>query len=72
MRAIGLVELFNVFNHTNYGGYSTAQGLANHGQPTSVANPACYPREAQPGFRFAFQRCYKDPFLGDGNIRRQA
>ena len=54
MRAAGLVELFNVFNHANYGGYSTAQSLANFGQPTSVANVAYYPREAQLGFRFTF------------------
>ena len=71
MRATGLVELFKVFNHANYGGYSTAHSFANCGQPTSVANVAYYPPEAQPGFRFAFQRCYKDPFLGTG-IRRQA
>jgi len=24
-RAAALVELFNIFNHANYGGYSTAQ-----------------------------------------------
>jgi hypothetical protein len=54
MRATGLVELFNVFNHANYGGYSTAQSLANYGQPTSVSNVAYYPREAQLGFRFTF------------------
>jgi Carboxypeptidase regulatory-like domain/TonB dependent receptor len=54
VRATGLVELFNVFNHANYGGYSTAQSLANFGQPTSVSNVAYYPREAQLGFRFTF------------------
>jgi len=54
MRATGLIELFNVFNHANYGGYSTAQSLANYGQPTSVSNVAYYPREAQLGFRFTF------------------
>ena len=54
VRAAGLVELFNVFNHANYGGYSTQQSLANYGQPTSVTNVAYYPREAQLGFRFSF------------------
>ena len=54
LRAAALVELFNIFNHANYGGYSTAQSLANFGQPTSVANAAYYPREVQLGFRFTF------------------
>jgi hypothetical protein len=54
VRATGLVELFNVVNHANYGGYSTQQSLANYGQPTSVNNVAYYPRQAQLGFRFAF------------------
>ena len=53
-RAAGLVELFNVFNHANYGGYSTAQSLGNYSQPTSVSNVAYYPREAQLGIRFTF------------------
>jgi hypothetical protein len=54
VKAAGLVEVFNVFNHANYGGYSTAQSLANYGQPASVANVAYYPREAQLGFRLTF------------------
>jgi hypothetical protein len=54
VRATGLVELFNVFNHANYGGYATAQSLSNYGQPQSVNNVAYYPRQAQLGFRFTF------------------
>ena len=54
LRATGLVEVFNLFNHANYGGYATAQSLANYGQPQSVNNVAYYPRQAQLGFRIAF------------------
>jgi hypothetical protein len=54
VRATGLLELFNVFNHANYGGYSTQQSLTNYGQPTSVNNVAYYPRQAQLGFRLTF------------------
>jgi hypothetical protein len=54
VRASGLVEVFNLFNHANYGGYATAQSLSNYGQPQSVNNVAYYPRQAQIGFRFMF------------------
>ena len=54
LHASGLVEVFNLFNHANYGGYATAQSLTNYRQPQSVNNVAYYPRQAQIGFRFAF------------------
>jgi hypothetical protein len=54
VRATGLIEVFNLFNHANYGGYATAQSLSNYGQPQSVNNVAYYPRQAQLGFRFMF------------------
>jgi hypothetical protein len=54
LRATGLVEVFNLLNHANYGGFATAESLTNYGQPQSVANVAYYPRQAQLGFRLTF------------------
>jgi len=56
VRAIdGIIEVFNVFNHANYGSYTTQQSVTNrYGQPTQNNNVAYQPRTAQLGFRFAF------------------
>jgi len=55
-RAIdGIIEVFNVFNHANYGSYTTQQSVSNrYGQPSQNNNVAYQPRTAQLGFRFAF------------------
>jgi hypothetical protein len=58
-RVEGLVEVFNVFNHGNYGAYVTAQASPAYGQPvqntaTGVLSAAYSPRILQLGFRFLF------------------
>ena len=50
----GLVELFNVFNHTNYGAYTTQEVSKVYGQPSQNLNVSYTPRSLQLGFRFAF------------------
>jgi hypothetical protein len=50
----GIVELFNVFNHANYGSYTTQESSSQFGRPTSNTNVAYQPRMGQIGFRFAF------------------
>jgi len=50
----GLVEMFNVFNHANYGSYVTNEASKGFGQPAFNANIAYQPREVQLGFRLAF------------------
>jgi hypothetical protein len=50
----GIVEVFNVFNHANYGSYTTVESNRLYGQPSSNTNVAYQPRMAQVGFRFAF------------------
>jgi hypothetical protein len=49
-----LVEVFNLFNHENYGAYTTAESQANYGQPAPNENVAYTPRAFQLGFRFGF------------------
>jgi hypothetical protein len=50
----GIVEVFNLFNHENYGSYTTQQSNANYGRPSFDSNVAYQPRIVQVGFRFAF------------------
>jgi hypothetical protein len=50
----GILELFNVFNHANYGSYTTQESNASYGQPSQNTNVAYTPRMAQLGFRLAF------------------
>lgn len=50
----GMVEVFNVFNHENYGSYTTLQSNAAYGRPAFNANVAFQPRIVQLGFRLAF------------------
>jgi len=52
--ADGMVELFNVFNHANYGSYTTQESSASYGQPVFSSNISYQPRVVQLGFRFAF------------------
>jgi hypothetical protein len=58
-RVEGLVEVFNVFNHANYGAYATAQASPAYGRPaqqtgSGVLSAAYSPRMLQLGFRFLF------------------
>ena len=51
----GTFEVFNLFNHANYGSYSTnEQTPATYGQPDQNTQLAYAPRMLQFGFRFAF------------------
>jgi hypothetical protein len=50
----GILELFNVFNRANYGGYVTNEQSPQYGQPTSSTNLSYAPRSLQLGFRLAF------------------
>ena len=50
----GIVEVFNAFNHKNYGSYTTNEANASYGKPTANNNIAYQPRMMQFGFRFAF------------------
>ena len=52
--ADGLLELFNVFNHANYGTYTTQETSASYGQPEFNSNITYQPRGAQLGFRIQF------------------
>jgi hypothetical protein len=50
----GTLEVFNLFNHANYGAYTTAESNANYGKPAQNTNLAYAPRMLQLGFRAAF------------------
>jgi hypothetical protein len=51
----GILELFNVFNHANYGSYSTNLSVPSRfGRPEQNLNVAYAPRMMQLGFRFVF------------------
>lgn len=50
----GMVEVFNLFNHANYGSYATAESNRNYGNPTQNIAIEYQPRMLQLGFRFAF------------------
>jgi hypothetical protein len=54
VRVDGLVEVFNVFNHKNFGAYVTQENNARNGQPTQNVNIAYQPRTVQVGFRLAY------------------
>jgi Carboxypeptidase regulatory-like domain len=50
----GLVEVFNLFNHANYGSYVTEESNRNYGQPSFNGAIVYQPRILQLGFRFTF------------------
>ncbi|MBI2188510.1 MAG: TonB-dependent receptor [Acidobacteria bacterium] len=50
----GLFEVFNLFNHANYGSYTTVESNARYGQPSFNGNVAYQPRMLQLGFRVGF------------------
>ncbi len=53
-RLDGVLEVFNLFNHENYGAYVTSTAALNYGAPSAVPNASFYPRTAQLGFRLVF------------------
>jgi hypothetical protein len=50
----GLAEVFNVFNHDNYGNYTAQVDSARFGQPAASSGNAYVPRSGQLGFRIEF------------------
>src|SRR5262249_13938726 len=54
LKAEGSFEMFNVFNHENFGSYALTQSLANYGQPQQNIALAYQPRMLQLGFRLTF------------------
>jgi hypothetical protein len=50
----GIVEVFNLFNHANYGSYTQAESNSQFGRPEYNPNVAYQPRMLQVGFRLAF------------------
>jgi hypothetical protein len=54
VRIDGMIEVFNLFNHANYGAYTTAESNALYGRPSQNANVAYQPRMLQLGFRLTY------------------
>jgi hypothetical protein len=54
IRLDGMLEVFNIFNHANYGSYTTNESNALFGQPSFNSNIAYWPRVLQLGIRMAF------------------
>jgi carboxypeptidase family protein len=50
----GFLEAFNLFNHENYGSYTTQESSVNFGKPSFNSNLAYQARMLQLGFRVAF------------------
>jgi hypothetical protein len=50
----GMLEVFNLFNRTNYGSWVENESNARFGQPSDNNNIAFKPRLLQLGFRAAF------------------
>jgi len=50
----GIVDVFNVFNHKNYGSYTTLESNANFGKPVQNRNTSYLPTTVQLGFRVTF------------------
>jgi hypothetical protein len=49
-----MVDVFNLFNHPNYGSYNLLVNIPNFGAPAQNLNDAYVPREFQFAFHFAF------------------
>ena len=54
LKVEGILEVFNVFDHANYGAYVTQENNARYGQPTQDPGLNYQPRMMQVGFRLAF------------------
>jgi hypothetical protein len=50
----GLFEVYNLFNHENYGSYETRESNANYGLPLPITSLVYQPRMLQLGFRTTF------------------
>ncbi len=54
VRLDGMVEIFNLLNHENYGAYTTAESNARYGLPNSNPSVVYKARMVQLGFRATF------------------
>lgn len=54
VRVSGILDVFNVFNHKNYGSYTTLESNANFGKPVQNRNTSFLPTTVQLGFRVSF------------------
>jgi hypothetical protein len=54
VRLSGVAEVFNVFNHANYGAYNGLTTSPTYGQPQQATSTTYQPRLWQLGFRMAF------------------
>jgi len=54
LKVDGILELFNVLNHANYGSYVTSENSAAYGQPVQNVAVEYQPRMMQLGFRVVF------------------
>ena len=54
LRIDGILEVFNVLNHANYGLYTTVESNRLYGQPSQISNVAYAPRMLQLGFRLTY------------------
>jgi carboxypeptidase family protein len=54
VKITGIAEMFNVFNHANYGAYNLTIGLATYGLPAQNQAPTYVPRSAQLAFKLSF------------------
>jgi hypothetical protein len=50
----GMIEAYNLFNHANYGSYTTNMANAQFGRPSQNAALAYQPRMLQLGVKFTF------------------
>ena len=49
-----IFEMYNLFNHANYGSYTLAESNVNYGRPVQNIGLAYQPRMMQLGFRVTF------------------
>jgi hypothetical protein len=54
MRVTGIAEVFNAFNHANYGAYNGQVNSTTFGEPRQNLLNAYQPRVMQLAFRVAF------------------
>jgi hypothetical protein len=54
VRFIPMIEAFNLFNHSNFGGYQTSVNVAAYGSPVQNADLAFSPRMLQFAGRIEF------------------
>jgi hypothetical protein len=54
VRITGIAEVFNLFNHENYGNYVGLFGTSNYGQPAQNTANTYLPRSAQLAFKVSW------------------